>query len=298
MFANYLIGLREGLEAALVVSILVAYLVRIERHDLVRFVWTGVATAVGLSLAVGAALTFGTRSFDERAAETFAGIMSLVAVALVTWMVFWMAARARSIKGELHAALDKAIGVGPWALAVVAFVAVAREGLETALFLWSAIESTGGGGSSLVGAALGLATAVVLGWAIYRGALRINLGTFFTWTGAALVVVAAGVLAYGVHELQEAGWLPGEDSYAFDLSASIPADSWYATVVKGVFNLSPAMTVLAFLAWLAYLVPVMTLFVVRARGSKRPAAAAPATPAAEAARAVEGSEAAERAVVD
>ena len=271
MFANYLIGLREGLEAALIVSILIAYLVRTERRDLLRFVWAGVGTAVGLSLLAGAALTFGTRSFDDKAAEAFAGVMSLIAVALVTWMVFWMAARARSMKTELHAQMDRAIGIGGWALAIVAFVAVAREGLETALFLWSTIESTGGGAGSLLGAALGLATAVVLGWAIYRGALRINLGTFFTWTGAALVVVAAGVLAYGVHELQEAGFLFGEDSIAFDFTAQIPPDSWYATLVRGVFNLRPEMSVLAVTAWFAYLVPVMTLFLVRARGS-RPAA--------------------------
>jgi high-affinity iron transporter len=268
MFANYLIGLREGLEAALIVSILVAYLVRTDRRDLLRFVWAGVGIAVGLSLLAGAALTFGTRSFDDRAAEAFGGVMSLVAVALVTWMVFWMATRARSMKGELHAQMDRAIGIGGWALAVVAFVAVAREGLETALFLWSTIESTGGGAGSLLGAALGLATAVALGWAIYRGALRINLGTFFTWTGAALVVVAAGVLAYGVYELQEAGLLPGEDTLAFDLSAQIPPDSWYATLVRGVLNLRPSMTALAVAAWFAYLVPVMTLFLVRARGGR------------------------------
>jgi high-affinity iron transporter len=268
MFANYLIGLREGLEAALIVSILVAYLVRTDRRDLLRFVWAGVGIAVGLSLLAGAALTFGTRSFDDRASEAFAGVMSLLAVALVTWMVFWMAARARSMKGELHAQMDRAIGIGGWALAIVAFVAVAREGLETALFLWSTIESTGGGEGSLFGAALGLATAVALGWAIYRGALRINLGTFFTWTGAALVVVAAGVLAYGVYELQEAGFLPGEDNLAFDLSAQIPPDSWYATLVRGVLNLRPSMTVLAVAAWFAYLVPVMTLFLVRARGGR------------------------------
>lgn len=273
MFASYLIGLREGLEAALVVGILVAYLVRVDRRDLLRWVWAGVGAAIGLSLAVGAALTFGTATLDDEAAEAFGGVMSLIAVGLVTWMVFWMAARARSMRGELHAALDRAIGAGAWALVLLAFVAVAREGLETALFLWSTVESTGGGGDSLLGAVLGLATSVLLGWAIYRGALRINLATFFTWTGAALVVVAAGVLAYGVHELQEAGLLPGEDDLAFDLTAQIPEDSWYATLIRGVLNLRPAMSVLAVTAWFAYLVPVMTLFLVRARGGRRGASA-------------------------
>jgi len=127
MFANYLIGLREGLEAALIVSILIAYLVRTERRDLLRFVWAGVGTAVGLSLLAGAALTFGTRSFDDKAAEAFAGVMSLIAVALVTWMVFWMAARARSMKTELHAQMDRAIGIGGWALAIVALAGIREK---------------------------------------------------------------------------------------------------------------------------------------------------------------------------
>jgi high-affinity iron transporter len=267
--ASYLIGLREGLEAALVVSILVAYLVKLDRRDLLRYVWLGVGLAVALALLVAAGLTFGTREFDDRAAEAFTGVMSLVAVGLVTWMVFWMAARARTLRTELHAHLDRAVGAGGTALATVAFVAVAREGFETALFLWSTVESTGAGLGSLLGADLGLGTSVVIGWLIYRGALRINLGTFFTWTGAALVVVAAGVLAYGVHELQEAGWLPGEDNLLFDVSEQLPYTSWYVSVFRGIFNLTPAMTVLAAFAYVAYLVPVMTLFLRRARGGRR-----------------------------
>jgi len=276
MFANYLIGLREGLEAALVVSILIAYLVKTDRQSLVRYVWMGVASAVALSLGVGAALTFGSRSMSFRAQEAFGGFMSILAVALVTWMIFWMARNARQLKGELHAHLDRAANAGLWAVVVMAFIAVAREGLETALFIWSAVQATGGGTTPVGGAALGLATAVVLGYLIYRGALRLNLRVFFTWTGAALVVVAAGVLSYGVHDLQEAGILPGLNTIAFDVSQTFPPSSWYATVLKGIFNFSPVTTRLELAAWLLYLVPTMTLFLYTVRG--KPPAPKPAQP--------------------
>jgi high-affinity iron transporter len=278
MFANFLIGLREGLEAALVVSILVAYLVKTERRGLVRYVWVGVSTAVGLSLAVGALLTFGSRTLTFEAQEAFGGFMSIIAVGLVTWMIFWMALRARDLRGELHAKLDGAIDAGRWAIGLVAFVAVLREGLETALFLWSAIRATGGGLAPLLGAALGLATAVVVGNLIYRGALRINLRVFFTWTGAALVVVAGGVLAYGVHDLQEAGILPGLNVLAFDVSETIPPGSWYGTVLKGVFNFSPATTVLELFAWLLYVIPTMSLFFWTIGRSARPRPAPASAP--------------------
>lgn len=277
MLGNYLIGLREGLEAALVVSILIAYLVKTERRHLVGRIWIGVAAAVALSFGVGAALTFGTRTLTFEAQEAIGGSLSIIAVGLVTWMVFWMAGNARSLKGELHAKVDDAVDRGGWALAFVAFLAVGREGLETALFLWSAVRAAGGGATPLVGALLGLATAVLLGWLIYRGALRLNLATFFTWTGAALIIVAGGVFAYGIHDLQEAGILPGLNNLAFDVSEQVPPGSWYGTLLKGTLNFSPATTWLEAIAWVSYVVPVMWLFLRRVR---RPAAAtAPTTPA-------------------
>lgn len=260
VLSNYLIGLREGLEASLVVGILVAYLVRTGNRNRIGLVWAGVGLAVGISLIFGAALTFSSAAMSFRAQEAFGGFLSIVAVGFVTWMVFWMKSAARGLKGELHGRLDKALAAGGFALATVAFVAVVREGLETALFLWAAVKATGQNGVPLLGALLGLATAVVLGWLIYRGALRLNLATFFKWTGAALIIVAAGVLAYGVHDLQEAGILPGLDSLAWDVSAQVPASSWYGSILKGTLNFSGETTWLQAGVWVCYVVPVMYLY--------------------------------------
>ncbi|MEU1422770.1 iron uptake transporter permease EfeU [Kitasatospora sp. NPDC005751] len=260
MFGNYLIGLREGLEASLVVCILIAYLVKTGRKDKLLPVWSGVVAAVVLSMAFGAVLQFGSSQLSFEAQEALGGSLSIISVGLVTWMVFWMRRTARHLKTELHGKLDAAMAMGTFALVVTSFLAVGREGLETALFIWSAVQATDDGYNPVIGAALGLATAVVLGWLFYRGALRINLAKFFTWTGAMLVVVAAGVLAYGVHDLQEAGWLGGLHSQAFDISSTIPKDSWYGTLLKGVFNFQPDPTVLQLVVWAAYLIPTLAIF--------------------------------------
>jgi high-affinity iron transporter len=276
VIANSLIGLREGLEAALVVSILVAYLVKAGRRDRLGPVWIGVVGAVGLSLVFGALLTFTSSQLSFEAQEAFGGTLSIVAVGFVTWMVFWMRRTARSLSSELRGRVQTALAMGTGALVLTAFLAVGREGLETALFIWSAVQATGSTTSPVVGAALGLVSAVVLGYLFYRGAVRINLATFFRWTGLLLVVVAAGVLAYGVHDLQEAGVLPGLNALAFDVSGAVPPDSWYGTLLKGTLNFSPATTWLQAIAWLAYVVPVLTLFLRPSRTA--PAARPAATP--------------------
>ncbi|HEY2948963.1 MAG TPA: iron uptake transporter permease EfeU [Micromonosporaceae bacterium] len=260
MLGNFLIGLREGLEATLVVSILVAYLVRSGRKDRLTPVWLGVGLAVAVSLAFGAVLSFTSAQMTFEAQEAFGGVLSIIAVAFVTWMIFWMRRTARSLRSELHGKIDAALAIGSVALAITAAIAVGREGLETSLFLWTAVQATGQTTAPLIGAGLGIACAIVLGWLLYRRAVTLNLARFFTWTGAALIIVAAGVLAYGVHDLQEAGLLPGLNALAFDVSAQIPPGSWYGTLLKGVFNFSPASTWLEVATWLAYTVPVMTLF--------------------------------------
>lgn len=259
MLANFLIGLREGLEAALIVGILLGYLVRTNREGLVSRVWLGVGLAVALSLGFGAVLEFGASELAEEAEETLAGALSFAAAALVTVMIFWMARNARNMRSNLNSAVDEVSGYA-WGLVGLAFLAVAREGLETALLLWSSMRATGGGAGPLFGALLGLATAVALGALIYRGALRMNLSKFFTWTGAALIVIAAGVLAYGVHEWQEAGILPGEDTLAYDVTGVIPADSALATLVKGALSIGTTMSVLQAIVWVAYVGIVGTAF--------------------------------------
>lgn len=277
MLANFLIGLREGLEAALVVAILVAYLVRIEQRSLLGRLWAGVGLAIGLSLVAVAALQITGSALSDEAAEAFAGIMSLVAVGLITWMIFWMAANARALKAHLHGEVDQAIARSSWALALVAFFAVGREGLETALFLWTGMRSSGETVAPVIGAILGLATAIVLGFLIYAGAIRLNLSRLFFWTGVGLVVIAAGVLRYAVHELQEVNWLPGKDAYVLDLSGVIDPAGPVAGVIRAVFNVVPTMTLLELVAWAGYLLVVMILFVRKVRSSgPRPAVAADA----------------------
>ncbi|HEY0118900.1 MAG TPA: iron uptake transporter permease EfeU [Cellulomonas sp.] len=276
MLANFLIGLREGLEAALVVGILVAYLVRLNRRDLLPALWTGVGVALAISLAFGALLTFGPSGLSFEAQEAIGGTLSIFAVGLITWMIFWMARTARHLKGDLQHQLDGAVVAGKRAVLVIALLSVGREGLETALFLWAGAQAAGRTSSGpLVGAVVGLAVAVVLGWALYKGSIRLDLRRFFGWTGMFLVVVAAGVLAYGVHDLQEAGILPGLNRLAFDVSHLVPPSSWYGTLLKGVFNFSPATTWLQAVVWVLYVVPVMTFFVRTAWARPAPAPARP-----------------------
>lgn len=272
MLSSGLIGLREGLEAALVVSILVAFLVRTERRESLPWVWVGVGVAVLLSVVAGWVFTFTSSQLTFEQQEVFGGVMSLIAVAFVTGMIFWMRATARKIAGELRERLDQALDIGPVAVAVVAFVAVGREGLETAVFFYSAVQTAQLGPTEpLIGFVVGLAVAVVLGWLIYRGAIRFNLTRFFTVTGVLLVFVAAGVLGYGLHDLQEGRVLPGLTTLAFDLSASMPEDSWYGALLKGFFNYSAQTTVLQAVAWVAYVAVVLTLFLWPRRTPPAPA---------------------------
>lgn len=273
MVANLLIGLREGLEAALIVSILIAYLVKTGRRQHLPLIWLGVGIAVIVSLGFGALLTFGPKGLTFEAQEIIGGSLSIVAVGLVTWMIFWMASASRSLAKTLRDKVDAADG-RPWSLAVIAGLAVGREGLETALFIWAATQTAVRDGGSatepLIGALLGILIAIVLGYLIYAGAVRINLSVFFTVTGAFLIVVAAGVLAYGIHDLQEAGVLPGLHNLAFDVSEQVAPGSVLGTLLKGIFNFSPASTVLEVVAWVSYVAIVGTLFVLKVRHAPTP----------------------------
>ncbi|WP_431931073.1 iron uptake transporter permease EfeU [Micromonospora sp. RP3T] len=289
MFATYLIGLREGLEATLVVSILVAFLVKSQRRDRLPQVWAGVGLAVVLSIVFGSLIQYTSTSLlrTSESREFFEAVTSVAAVVFVTWMIFWMRRAARSIAGELRGKLTEALAVGSLAVAGMAFLAVVREGLETALIFYAAAESVAGGtgAGSLLALIGGIATAVVIGFLLYRSALKINLSRFFTWTGALLILVAAGILKYGVHDFQEAGVLPGLNSQAFDISATLDPNAWYGALLAGMFNITAAPTVLELVAWVAYAVPVLVLFLRKPAAPAKPPASAPpadAPPAAPA----------------
>lgn len=279
LVSNALIGLREGLEAALVVVILVAFLVKTDRRWALRWVWTGVGVAIALSVVLGAILTYGTSRLSFEIQELVGGTASIIAVAFVTGMVFWMRSAARTISGELKGRLDRAIDVGPWAVALVGFLGVGREGLETAIFFYATAQAAGAGTTQpLIGWVLGLGAAIGLGMAIYEGAVRINLARFFRYTGVLLVLVAGGILSYGIHDLQEAAFLPGLHTLAFDVTSTIEPGSWYATLLKGIFNVTPATTVVQAVAWVLYVGTVLTLFLrpQRPKASTRPSAPAAA----------------------
>jgi high-affinity iron transporter len=216
-------------------------------------------------------------SFEAQ--EIVGGSLSIVAVGLVTWMVFWMGRTARTLKSTLHSRVDSALLGAGWGIIILAALSVGREGIETSLFVWATVASVGGSSVPAVGALLGILTAIVIEIFIYRGFVRINLGTFFTWTGVFLIVVAAGVLAYGVGDLQDAGVLPGVGHHAYDISSVIPASSWYGTVLQGIVNFNPSPTWLQVAVWLAY-VAVVGVFYFRQHRSTSPRTATSSASAA------------------
>jgi high-affinity iron transporter len=268
VLANFLIGLREGIEAGLVVGILVAYLRKIGRVDVLSRLWLGIGAAIALSLGTGAILTWGPYGLSEQAREILSGSLSILAVGLVTWMILWMARNARDLRHDLQGKLDAAVAGAGIGIVLVGFITVGREGVETALFVWASAVSSGEAPLGMVGAILGILLSVVVSYLIFRGFVRINLSRFFTWTGLFLVVVAAGVLSYGIGDLQEAGVIPGADQHAFSVAAAIPSTSWYGTLLSGIFNFTPEPTWVQFAAWVAYLVVVATAFVLRSRPAR------------------------------
>ena len=257
MLSTFIIALREGLEAALIVGILVAYVVRTDRRHLLKPLWTGVGVALVASLALGGILAFTSAELSDRREELFAGITSFAAVGLVTWMVFWMKRTARNLRNELHGKIDGALVGGPISLALVAFFAVAREGLETALFVYSNFKTVGVASTATVGLVLGLGLAVFLGYAIYNRTVKLDLAKFFTITGVALIIIAAGVLSYGIHEFQELGYLPGVDSFLWDVTPWIAKESLLGSLLGGLVGFDTTTSFVQFVGWSIYLLAVL-----------------------------------------
>jgi len=272
--ANLLIALREGLEAALVVSIIVAYLVKSDRRDALPKLWLGVGLAALVPLVAGAIMTWGPKTLTFQAQEILGGLLSFVAVGLVTWMIFWMGKNARELKGELEGSLSKTLAEGGsgWGVVWIAVVAVGREGVETALFVWATVRSSIETSimQTTAGVVTGLVLAIVLGVLIYQGAVRINLRIFFAVTGYFLIVVAAGIVAYGIGDLQEAGLLPGHTSHAWDLSSYLPANTsplhWLYVLLEAMFQLNLQPSVLQVLGWCLYIVPTLVLLTLQIMG--------------------------------
>lgn len=279
--AGFITGLREGVEAALIVSIVLAYLVRTGNGRHVGRIWLGVGSAVAVSVVAGLALYLSVGAFEEPYEQIFEGATMLLAAGVVTWMLFWMRRQAASVGRELREAVDRALGEGSlWGLTALAFVAVIREGIETSLFLVgqanaAAVAGTSGAASVLAGAVVGLGGAVGIGVAIYGGSRRIDLHAFFRWTGVALIFIAAGLVSVAVHEFIEAGIIGIGTAVAFDISAVLPHDAESGNIVgillRAMFGYTSRPEQATLVVWLAYLAVVLPAYL-------RPTRPAPPTP--------------------
>jgi high-affinity iron transporter len=241
---------------------------------LLKPLWTGVGVALAASLGLGAVLSFTSAELTDRGEELFAGITSFVAVGLVTWMVFWMKRTARNLRNELHGKVDSALMGGPISLALVAFFAVAREGLETALFVYTNFKTVGAASSATVGLVLGLGLSVFLGYAIYNRSVKLNLSKFFTITGVALIIIAAGVLSYGIHEFQELGYLPGADAFLWDVTPWIAKESILGSLLGGLVGFDTTTSFIQFIGWSIYLLAVLIPYLSKGKNAVAPKVAA------------------------
>ncbi|MFE3837405.1 iron uptake transporter permease EfeU [Pseudogemmobacter sonorensis] len=277
MLAPFLIMLREGIEAALIVGIIASYLRQTGRGEWLPVIWIGIFLAVALSLFVGAGLLLVASEFPQKAQEAFEAAVGLIAVAVLTWMVFWMRRAARGIRAGLQADIDRAMKAparATWALIGMAFFAVAREGLESVFFLLAIFQQSPGPAAPL-SALAGVAVAVALGLAIYWGGIRIDLRRFFRWTGVFILLIAAGLLAGVLRNLHEAGLWNHLQTLVFDLSGSLPVSGVPGTVLSGLFGYHHAPTLGEALVWALYLAVTLPLFL----RSDRPAAALDASKA-------------------
>lgn len=282
MLATYVIGLREGLEAALIVGIVAAFLGRRDRRDALRQVWLGVLGAVLLCVGVAVALHVVSAELPTRQQEGLETVVALLAVAMVTSMILWMRRHARALKGELEAQAASALATGSaFALVAMAFLAVLREGFETAVFVLAVLQQPGNQALPAgVGVFLGLATAVAVGWGIYRGGVRLNLGRFFRATGVVLVVVAAGLVMSALHTAHEAGWLDAGQATPLDLTWLVRPGTPLAALLTGVLGIQPRPAIAEILGWLVYLVPMLVVVLWPQRRRPAPVRASAPVPTA------------------
>ncbi len=274
MLTTFVIGLREGLEASLIVGIVAAFLTRNADRRALRWMWVGVASAVAVCVGAAVTLNLAGRSMSLRGRETLEGALSLVAVAGVSYMVVWMTRHAATLRFDLEGRAQAAVAErSALALVAMAFLAVIREGLETAIFLLATLGRTGSMVGGAVGAVGGVVVAVSIGYGIYRGGVRIDLGRFLRVTGVLLVLVAAGLVLSAVHEFSEAGLVRVGTRPAVDLSWLVAPGTIRAGLISGFLGLQPVPTYVEIIAWLAFLIP-MIWFVTRPAG-RRPVAPVP-----------------------
>ena len=277
MLPTFVIGLREGVEAALIVGIIAAFLRQEGRGDALRYVWAGVGVAIVLSAAVGVTLQIVNEDLPQRQQEGLETIVGLAAVGMVTFMIVWMRRNARGLRKELERSAAGALARGSiYALVAMAFFAVLREGLETAVFLFAAFQSAANPGAAGAGAVIGLALAVAIGWGIYKGGVRLNLSKFFRFTAAVLVLVAAGLLASAARTAHEAGWLNVLQGQALDLSWLIVPGSVTSSLLTGMLGLQPQPTVAEAVVYVLYAVPMLVYVLWPQRSRPRAPARQPA----------------------
>ncbi|AKT49954.1 iron transporter [Olsenella sp. oral taxon 807] len=271
--ANFLIALREGVEAALVVGILIAYIYKVGRKDIMPKLWLGVALATVVPLGLGVWWTWGPYTITFQTQEILGGSLSIVAMVFVTWMIFWMGKNSRKLAQSVRTQAEEALDAGNvMGLVWLAIISVGREGAETAVFVWATVKSSGEQGivGPAAGVLLGLVAAIVVGYLIYKGSVLINIHKFFAVTGYLLILVAAGIIMYGIKDLQEAGVIPGYAVYLYNYTDVITdvAGTWWFVLLRAFFNLdilfAPTSAQLA--AWIAYLQVVLPLFTLQVWG--------------------------------
>lgn len=258
MLPSFLLSLREGIEAALIIGIVIGTLQKINRTDYVKTVWVGAACAAAVSLLAAIVLNKVGTSLEGEAEEIFEGFTMLVAAGVLTWMIFWMSRQARQLRSELESGVRRAASLaGHGALFLLAFTAVVREGIELALFL-TAAAMTSSAQAVMTGALLGLGTAILLGWSLFTSIVRLDLRRFFQVTGVLLVLFAAGLVAHGVHEFNELGWIPPIIEHIWDINLVLDENSSFGQLLTALFGYNANPSLSEILAYIGYFVVILS----------------------------------------